>query len=361
MRKHLLLLTLAFSATTYAQVGITDSSSSTEFDDTPVSDNAVLELRSDSKGLLLPRLSSDAITTLESTAEAGLLVYDKDGKCFKAWDGDTWQVLGTACQTTTTNTAPTATNVAIAGTPTVGESLTGSYTYADTDGDAEDSTVLEWKLALDNTGDSAESISGASTDSYTIVDSDEGFYLQFCVTPADGTDFGDTVCSDWVGPVVATSGSFQNFDDKTDWSYTIDPATYNTNNDVWAIVTSLSSISMDDNFWGMRDLDNNNGGSSNTHTLTFSDVDISGKTGVVFSFDYKSLNMNATGDRYGYELFYDGTSQGEVEICNGCDSTQDSSVSINVPDTVDTFSVVIFGQFDGGSDVVGIDNIQLTY
>ena len=71
---------------------------------------------------------------------------------------------------------------------------------------------------------------------------------------------------------------FQDFESGTDdWSYTVSPATYNISSDVWAIVTSLGGSvngpQNEANFWGMRDLENGNGGTADEHTLTFSNVD----------------------------------------------------------------------------------------
>ena len=41
-------------------------------------------------------------------------------------------------------TPPTASNVLISGTPQVGQVLTGSYAYADADGDDEGASTFRW-------------------------------------------------------------------------------------------------------------------------------------------------------------------------------------------------------------------------
>ena len=60
------------------------------------------------------------------------------------------------------NSAPTATAVAISGTPAVGQTLTGSYTYGDVDSDAEGTSTFRW---LRN----GVAIGGATATTYAVV------------------------------------------------------------------------------------------------------------------------------------------------------------------------------------------------
>jgi hypothetical protein len=96
------------------------------------------------------------------------------------------------------NTAPTATNVSISGTPQVGQVLTGNYTYSDADGDVEGTSSYRW--LRDGTP-----ISGAAARSYTLVAADQGALIRFEVTPvaATGASPGAPVQSAAVGPVAA--------------------------------------------------------------------------------------------------------------------------------------------------------------
>ncbi len=152
----------------------------------------------------------------------------------------------------------------------------------------------------------------------------------------------------------------QDFDSNTNWSFVSNPTPYNLSNDVWAVTSSLTSITtLTNNFWGMRDLNNGNGGGNFLHTLTFADVDLSSANNVTFSFDYESQDLNANGDRYGYELIYDGVSQGQVDLCNGCNANIQGTISLSIPNTVSTFSVIMYGRFDGGSDIAAWDNFRL--
>ena len=95
------------------------------------------------------------------------------------------------------NTAPVASAVAITGTPEVGQMLTGSYTYADADGDTEGASTYRWLR------DGAP-IAGATGTSYALVAADAGANIVFEVTPAAtaGVLTGSPVTSAPVGPVV---------------------------------------------------------------------------------------------------------------------------------------------------------------
>ncbi len=99
--------------------------------------------------------------------------------------------------TITDNSAPTASSVTITGTPGVGAILTGSYTYADIDGDLEGATTFRWMSDTVNTGVTMTPIVGATALTYSPQSTDVGRFLFFCVTPAAGTGTspGTEVCS----------------------------------------------------------------------------------------------------------------------------------------------------------------------
>ena len=82
----ILVLTVALTPLTQAQIGINT---------TNPNPNAALEIKSDSKGLLIPRLSKDQREALALKAVDGLLVYDTIQRMFYFWDGGTkqWESL----------------------------------------------------------------------------------------------------------------------------------------------------------------------------------------------------------------------------------------------------------------------------
>ncbi|MCO4174555.1 hypothetical protein K8D10_22695, partial [Aeromonas veronii] len=95
---------------------------------------------------------------------------------------------GTAVQSTETSLvrplagqAPVAANVAIDNpTPTVGDTLAGTYDYSDADGDLEGASTFKWYR-------NGSEIVGANTQSYTLVVADQGKAIKFEVTPVSAT------------------------------------------------------------------------------------------------------------------------------------------------------------------------------
>ncbi|MDQ3774626.1 MAG: DUF4215 domain-containing protein [Pseudomonadota bacterium] len=108
-------------------------------------------------------------------------------------------VEGDGCSSTCQNEPlpPVASDVAITGTPQVGQVLTGNYTYSDTEGDLEGASTFRWLR-----GDTP--IAGATARTYTLVVADEGALITFEVTPVaqSGTSPGVPATSDAVRPVV---------------------------------------------------------------------------------------------------------------------------------------------------------------
>src|SRR5439155_266530 len=80
---------------------------------------------------------------------------------------------------TIVNSAPVASAVSISGTPKVGQTLTGNYTYSDADGDAQGVSTYRW---LRN----GTSVVGTSS-TYLVVLADLGNTITFEVTPVAAT------------------------------------------------------------------------------------------------------------------------------------------------------------------------------
>lgn len=88
MKKIYLIILLLISSKNFTQTGNVGINTTTPHS------SSVLELNSDTKGFLPPRLSTLAISNLSSSAAAGLIVFDKEKKQFLGWDGSKWQILG---------------------------------------------------------------------------------------------------------------------------------------------------------------------------------------------------------------------------------------------------------------------------
>ncbi len=85
-----------------------------------------------------------------------------------------------------TPTAPTATSVSITGSASLGELLTGTYTFNDVNGNTEATSTYRW-LRADSAGGVYSAISGATSINYTVTSNDLTKYLKFEVTPISNT------------------------------------------------------------------------------------------------------------------------------------------------------------------------------
>ncbi|NHN33045.1 S-layer homology domain-containing protein [Paenibacillus agricola] len=104
--------------------------------------------------------------------------------------------------------APVASNVSITGTAWIGNTLTGSYSYSDMESDAEGATAFKWYRADDSTGTNKAAIPSATSQSYTITQSDNGKFIGFSVKPAstNGT-VGTEAFSAYKAPVLLSSNA----------------------------------------------------------------------------------------------------------------------------------------------------------
>ncbi|MGA1978394.1 MAG: T9SS type A sorting domain-containing protein [Bacteroidales bacterium] len=101
------------------------------------------------------------------------------------------------------NSAPVASSVNITGIYQKNNTLFGSYSYSDVEGDAEGTSTYQWYTATTSGGSGQAAISGATQLSYKLTNSETGKYIAFSVTPVavTGTTPGTTVFSSWGGPV----------------------------------------------------------------------------------------------------------------------------------------------------------------
>ena len=77
--------------------------------------------------------------------------------------------------------APMAQDVSISGYMQVGETLTGTYNYQDTDGDLEAGSTFQWFRR--HGSDADEAVEGATQQTYLLTSVDLGATLQFAVIP----------------------------------------------------------------------------------------------------------------------------------------------------------------------------------
>jgi hypothetical protein len=106
------------------------------------------------------------------------------------------------------NDAPAASDVSISGSAAVGATLTGSYTYADSENNTEGASVVQWYAASNAEGTDKALIAGATTKALELTDVQlVGKYIFFEVTPAasGGTLTGSAVLSAGTGPVMGVT------------------------------------------------------------------------------------------------------------------------------------------------------------
>lgn len=101
------------------------------------------------------------------------------------------------------NNAPVASAVGLSGVTEVGQTLTGSYTYSDTENNPEGTSVYKWYRADNGLGANAAVIPGATAQTYQLTTADIGKFIRFSVTPAAtaGTSPGAESFSAYMGPV----------------------------------------------------------------------------------------------------------------------------------------------------------------
>lgn len=159
-----------------------------------------------------------------------------------------------------------------------------------------------------------------------------------------------------------TTIAFQGFEgDAGDtWTFTENPAAYDVSGDVWAVQSaSLGGITAatGNNFWGMQDLENPNGGGAFDHTLTFPNQSVSGFNNVILSFKYDTRGLDGP-DYLRYEVFLDNVGQGQIDLNKN--SQGFLTVTENIPAGTTNVSLVLIGRINGGSDYAGWDDISLT-
>ncbi|WP_394493421.1 LamG-like jellyroll fold domain-containing protein [Shewanella sp. ENK2] len=95
------------------------------------------------------------------------------------------------------NNAPTASGITVAGDYIGKSTLSATYTYSDPEDDIEESSNYQWYRSATGNDTDAQVIGDEVYESYTLSTEDVDKYVAFCVTPYDGTDFGNPTCSQW--------------------------------------------------------------------------------------------------------------------------------------------------------------------
>ena len=112
---------------------------------------------------------------------------------------------GTGTRVVISDNPPTASSVILTGTVEVGQTLTGSYTYADADGDAESGTSFVWYRSDNASGTNKKIVGTGSSNTYPLTSADTGKYMSFAVIPSNANGTGSVVESVINGSVVVVA------------------------------------------------------------------------------------------------------------------------------------------------------------
>ncbi|MGJ8685048.1 MAG: hypothetical protein ACSHWW_10520 [Nonlabens sp.] len=224
-------LFLLFSGLMSAQVGIGT--------DTP-DPAAVLDVNSEIStgvygGLKLPTVSLAQRSTIATPIPDGLMLYVVDGstRCVQIYDGNSSSWMNFYCM----NNVPEASSVAITGAFEVEENLTGTYTYSDVENDLEATSTFQWYRADDAAGTNLTPIAGETSNTYTLLPADAGFYIAYEVTPIAATGSINGL------PVLSTFNLVSYKDVEVNFNQQSQVITENAANDDVQLSFSLSNTS----------------------------------------------------------------------------------------------------------------------
>lgn len=123
-------------------------------------------------------------------------------------DASKWNLMGSNSVNFITTAfpvqAPTASGVTNTGNLQVGQTLTGSYSYADVNNTPESGSSFKWYRSDDATGTNKVAISSATSQTYILSTTDLNKHISFEITPRNTTEVkGVAVESALRGPVTA--------------------------------------------------------------------------------------------------------------------------------------------------------------
>ncbi|RED47051.1 putative secreted protein (Por secretion system target) [Winogradskyella eximia] len=171
------------------------------------------------------------------------------------------------------------------------------------------------------------------------------------------------------GPLINIAK--QDFDGFTpEWTYTTNTTTFDNG---WgvdgyygvidsAIASPLDNVDFSNNIFGENDLDDEGNGASGYATLAFHPIDISAFDNARLTFDWDIHGYDNNSDDAQYRLIYDGVNQPLVFLLNGNDGieTDQGTVTIDIPNTVNTIALEIRVRNDGENGYSGFDNFRLS-
>ncbi len=265
---------------------------------------------------------------------------------------------------------PSNTNVSVPMNPAVTVAATDANGNVDKDFNGEG-----YVIGLTTTGSfdassttSVDAVNGVATFNNLVFD-ESAISINLSTTDPDGWGWSNITSNSFD---VLNVIYIQDFDGRSpEWTYSNDVSFFDNGwgaDGYYGIIAAssaspLSHSNFSGNILGENDLDDEgDNGTSGFTTIDFTDLDISGYTDVVLSFDWQIDGYNANDDDAKYEIFYDGSGQGEIYLVDGGTDPEDGqgTVTINVPDDVNTLDLNIMIRNNGSNGYSGFDNFRIT-
>ena len=158
---------------------------------------------------------------------------------------------------------------------------------------------------------------------------------------------------------------FQGFEQNANdtWNYTVTPPTYQVGDDIWAISGANAQLlpASGQQYWFMRDLDNDNGGTSDFHAMDFEVVDVDTFNVNAVSFKY-NVEAYETTDSIGYII--ETTPGTEFDMANYVDLSRNTEGGwvtefVNLPTGISTVRLRLMAKQNGNPDWAGFDDVPL--
>lgn len=166
---------------------------------------------------------ADGVSTATATTVTGLtngLTYTFRVSAVNGLGTSSPSTITTGVPVNATPEAPSAGSISISGRADVGQTLSGTYTYIDSNGDIEGISTFRWLRAATSAG-TYRAITGATASTYVLTTSDLNQYIKFEVTPVTtvAPTSGSATLSSATGLVYLLSDDFtgSTIDTTTRW------------------------------------------------------------------------------------------------------------------------------------------------
>lgn len=200
-----------------------------------------------------------------------------------------------------------------------------------------------------------------------IIFSTTGVNESLLAVSVDGLFPAFSTLFDVLNPLVILA--VQDFDGSLpEWTYTTDVPFFDNGwgtDGYYGIIdisnaAPLDYASFSNNILGENDLNDEGNGTNGFATTTFATIDISSLKNISVSFDWDIEGYDQNNDDAQYQVIFDGVGQGFIDLISNAVSSDEGTVIINIPDTVNTISLQIRIRNNGDTGFSGFDNFLIS-